>query len=65
MKSMVHEHSPEFMPLKDVRFGSRSHSSLKAFEIVDITVAVLTRLLFDLNFWTPPDHRHPILLVFE
>ena len=24
------------------------------FEIVDITVAVLTRLLFDLNFWTPP-----------
>ncbi len=35
------------------------------FEIVDITVAVLTRLLFDLNFWTPPDQRHPILLVFE
>ena len=35
------------------------------FEIVDITVAVMTRLLFDLNFWTPPDERHPILLVFE
>lgn len=35
------------------------------FEIVDITVAVLTRLLFDLNFWTPPDQRHPTLLVFE
>ncbi|MCH7872654.1 MAG: ATP-binding protein [Planctomycetes bacterium] len=35
------------------------------FEIVDITVAVLTRLLFDLNFWTPPRQRHPILMVFE
>ncbi|MCH7993854.1 MAG: ATP-binding protein [Planctomycetes bacterium] len=35
------------------------------FEIVDITVAVLTRLLFDLNFWTPAPQRHPILLVFE
>ncbi|MGD2111633.1 MAG: ATP-binding protein [Phycisphaerae bacterium] len=35
------------------------------FEIVDITVAVVTRLLFDLNFWTPPDQRHPTLLVFE
>ena len=35
------------------------------FEIVDITVAVLTRLLFDLNFWTPSKRRHPILLAFE
>ncbi len=35
------------------------------FEIVDITVAVLTRLMFDLNFWTPADQRHPSLLVFE
>ena len=35
------------------------------YEIVDITVAVLTRLLFDLNFWTPADQRHPTLLVFE
>lgn len=35
------------------------------FEIVDITVAVLTRLLFDLNFWTPARQRHPILMVFE
>jgi hypothetical protein len=35
------------------------------FEVVDITVAVLTRLLFDLNFWTPPEQRHPTLLVFE
>lgn len=35
------------------------------FEIVDVTVAVLTRLIFDLNFWTPPDQRHPTLIVFE
>lgn len=35
------------------------------FEIVDITVAVLTRLMFELNFWTPPAQRHPILMVFE
>jgi len=35
------------------------------FEIVDITVAVLTRLMFDLNFWTPANQRHPSLLVFE
>lgn len=35
------------------------------FEIVDVTVAVLTRLLFDLNFWTPAFQRHPILLVYE
>jgi DNA helicase HerA-like ATPase len=26
---------------------------------------VLTRLLFDLNFWTPPHQRHPLLLAFE
>ncbi|MEK6799586.1 MAG: DUF87 domain-containing protein [Planctomycetota bacterium] len=35
------------------------------FEIVDIAVAVLTRLMFDLNFWTPTAQRHPTLLVFE
>lgn len=35
------------------------------FEIVDVTVAVMTRLLFDLNFWTPAAQRHPMLLVFE
>ncbi len=35
------------------------------FEIVDITVAVLTRLLFELNFWTPSERRHPLLMVFE
>lgn len=35
------------------------------FEIVDITVAVMTRLLFDLNFWTPSHQRHPICLAYE
>ena len=35
------------------------------FEIIDVTVAVLTRILFDLNFWTPAPQRHPMLLVFE
>ncbi len=35
------------------------------FEIVDVTVAVLTRLMFELNFWTPAEDRHPTLLVFE
>ncbi len=35
------------------------------FDVVDLTVAVITRLLFDLNFWTPAHHRHPILLAYE
>ena len=35
------------------------------FDVVDVTVAVITRLLFDFNFWTPAAQRHPILLVFE
>jgi len=35
------------------------------FEVVDITVAVLSRLLFDLNFWTPASQRHPICMVYE
>ena len=35
------------------------------FDVVDITVAVLTRTLFDFNFWSPPDARRPLLLVFE
>jgi len=35
------------------------------FDIVDVTVAVLTRLLFDFNFWSPPAQRHPTLLVYE
>ncbi len=35
------------------------------FDVVDTTVAVITRALFDFNFWSPPDVRHPALLVFE
>lgn len=35
------------------------------FDVVDTTVAVLTRALFDFNFWSPPDVRHPVLLIFE
>ena len=35
------------------------------FDVVDTTVAVLTRALFDFNFWSPPDVRHPVLLCFE
>ncbi len=35
------------------------------FDVVDITVAALTRTLFDFNFWSPHDVRRPFLLVFE
>ncbi len=35
------------------------------FDMIDVTVAVLTRLLFDFNFWTPPEQRKPIVLVYE
>jgi len=35
------------------------------FDVVDITVAALTRLLFDFNFWSPPDVRQPVVLVYE
>ena len=35
------------------------------FDVVDITVAVLTRTLFDFNFWAPPPARQPFVLVFE
>lgn len=35
------------------------------FDVVDVTVAVLTRALFDYNFWTPSHHRHPNLIVYE
>ncbi len=35
------------------------------FDVVDTTVAVLTRTLFDYNFWSPPSERQPVLLVFE
>jgi DNA helicase HerA-like ATPase len=35
------------------------------FDVVDITVAVLTRTLFDFNFWSPFDVRRPFVLVYE
>jgi len=35
------------------------------FDVVDTTVAVITRALFDFNFWSPVHLRHPVLLVFE
>ncbi len=35
------------------------------FDVVDITVAVLTRTLFDFNFWSPPEQRRPFVLCFE
>lgn len=35
------------------------------FDVVDTTVAVLTRALFDFNFWSPPEARQPVLLVYE
>jgi len=35
------------------------------FEVIDTTIAVITRALFDFNFWSPPEQRHPVLLTFE
>jgi len=35
------------------------------FDVIDITVAVLTRTLFDFNFWSPPEQRQPFVLCFE
>jgi len=35
------------------------------FDVVDITVAVLTRTLFDFNFWSPLDKRRPFVLCYE
>lgn len=35
------------------------------FDVIDTTVAVITRAIFDFNFWSPPDVRHPVLMVFE
>jgi hypothetical protein len=35
------------------------------FDVVDITVAVMTRMIFDFNFWCPPDERHPAVLIYE
>lgn len=35
------------------------------FDVIDTTIAVITRALFDFNFWSPPDARKPVLLVYE
>ncbi len=35
------------------------------YEVIDIVVAVLTRTLFEYNFWCPQKERHPMLLVYE
>jgi hypothetical protein len=35
------------------------------FEIVDLVIGLLTRLIFDYNFFTPREFRRPIVLTFE
>jgi uncharacterized protein len=35
------------------------------FDVVDVTVAVLTRTLFDFNFWSPPEVRQPFVMAYE
>jgi len=35
------------------------------FEIVDLTVGLLTRLIFDFNFYSQSETRQPVVLVFE
>ncbi len=35
------------------------------YEIIDLTVGLLTRMIFDFNFYTPANVRRPIVLVFE
>jgi len=35
------------------------------FETVDITVALLTRLMYEFNFWATSAERNPLLLVYE
>ncbi|MEW6197832.1 MAG: ATP-binding protein [Planctomycetota bacterium] len=52
------------------RLGSRKNLTIVdlsglPFDVVDITVAVLTRTLFDFNFWAPPEVRQPFVLVYE
>lgn len=34
-------------------------------DIVDVTVALVTRVIFDYNFWSPSNIRHPVVLCFE
>lgn len=52
------------------RLGSRKNLTIVdlsglPFDVVDITVAVITRTLFDFNFWAPPEVRQPFVLVYE
>jgi hypothetical protein len=35
------------------------------FEIIDLTIGLLTRLIFDYNFYTSPELRRPIVMIFE
>ncbi len=35
------------------------------YEIIDLTVGLLSRMIFDFNFYTPAEIRRPIVLVFE
>ena len=35
------------------------------FDIVDLTVGLLTRIIFDYNFYSPADQRRPVALVYE
>ena len=60
----------EFIKLLTGRQGHRKNLVIVdlsgiPFEVVDIVVAVMTRMLFDFNFWSPPDQRHPLVLVYE
>ncbi len=35
------------------------------FDIIDLTIGLITRLVFDYNFFSPLEMRRPIVLVFE
>jgi DNA helicase HerA-like ATPase len=35
------------------------------FDIIDLTIGLITRLIFDYNFYTPSNFRKPIVMVFE
>jgi hypothetical protein len=52
------------------RLGTRKNLTIVdlsglPFDVIDVTVAVLTRTLFDFNFWAPPEVRQPFVLVYE
>ncbi len=52
------------------RLGARKNLTIVdlsglPFDVVDVTVAALTRAIFDFNFWSPPETRQPVVLVFE